>query len=112
LAGRAIEPRKHIVGASTSSDATEDQVACARMRTGRVQAPRGLRVRHVSTGLLHGNRETSGEASPVVSGTSEAGRLSRKPTSSTRGVVHGHSTGEAGELGVTPGVPVEERNRG
>jgi hypothetical protein len=62
---------------------------------------------------LHGNRETSGGASlRVVRGTPEPGKLKHKPRSCTRGVVHGRSTEESGELGVTPEVPEEGRDRG
>ena len=108
-----IEPRNmFLLGAPTSSLLAEGHgmratnVDLARMR------PRGLRVRHVCTGFLHGNREISVVASPWVWGTPGTGKLKHKPRLCCREVVHGRSTVETGELGVTPLEPEEGRDRG
>lgn len=87
------------------AQATKVDLVCAR--------PRSLRVWHVSIGHLHGNREASMEPSPrMVRGTAGAGKQSDKLRLVHQGVVHGRSTREAGELGVTPLEPVEGRDRG
>lgn len=114
MTGRVIEPRNPFMirGSRRGHFMRKAKAGGQQMWTWSACSPRGLRARHVITCPLHGNRETSEWASSMESDRPETGRQSRNPLSCFRGVVHGHSTEEAGELGVTPLEPVEERDHG
>lgn len=118
MAGRVIQPRKFsrlrtgLLEAPTSSTTVEGHDA-----SGKLWA--GLRV-------LPGVTELGMPALAFCTGTGRpregprrdgvrqegGGEVEPKPLSCPRGVGHGRSTREAGELGVTPEVPVEERVHG
>ena len=118
MAGRAIQPREifpsldGVLGAPTSSTTAEGHDVSGKQWAGRHVLPGVIAFGMPALAFCTGTgRPREG---PRHDGVWQGGdgKAVPKPLSCFRGVVHGNSTEEAGELGVTPEVLVEERDHG